>query len=292
MKIAWIATVLWLSLQSFSGAQGPSPSFSVSKLILASGAVATAPQTEATPEPSASTPTPYGLPESTPSDQPAEKPRVVGPANAVVDDALYFCIRAVRDNEQRRSAKLHGSDETWTDYVMATLDGKVHVATCLLKRNQPRATIAVLRNALKAKSMPTNGEDGIEPEWATAYLRLAQAEYAIGRRGDARKHIAIAVRLNSQLMEFDQVPEMSRESVRIAPDVAKAHRLQLAKDYASETSRMSADQRQVYRLMGPPAHVSTFNAGWYNQETWWYGLTRYYAAYTFRDGRLTSIYRP
>ncbi len=175
---------------------------------------------------------------------------------------------------------------------MARLDGKVRVATCLLKRKQSLAAIDLLRNALKTKSLPTNGEDGIEPEWATAYLRLAEAEYAIGKRAEARKHVAIAVRLNGELMEDDRLPDMSAEAVRIAPDVAQAHRGQLAKDYASATSGMSADQRQVYRLMGPPAHVSTFNAGQYNQETWWYGLTLYYAAYTFRNGRLTSIYRP
>lgn len=173
----------------------------------------------------------------------------------------------------------------------AGLDLKTRVAVCLIKRGSPRTAVDVLKAALRAKSMPDEGFEVItNANWTLAYLRLAQAEYAIGDRAGAQKHAAIALRLNARLERPE--PEVMEAAARVAPVAVATERKRAARDDAATIADMSSDQVHVYRRMGYPDHIESFESGGESVVTWWYGRDTYYAGYTFTNGTLTSVYNP
>jgi TonB family protein len=95
------------------------------------------------------------------------------------------------------------------------LGGAVRVSTCMLTRRKPAAASEILKKALSPRSMPARSLEATRPEWALAYLRLAQAEELSGQRFAARTDAELALRLNRRLDKALRIVELSREATRI-----------------------------------------------------------------------------
>src|SRR5665213_533041 len=184
---------------------------------------------------------------------------------------LAGCTAAVRNNKRREDSHLSISNDDDEAVYLRSLDGRDRVAACLLSRRQPRIALDMVKAALQTKSTVDDLDGSAQ---AVAYLRLAQAEFALRDRNAAERHLAIALRLNGELISLERVPEIPTEAARLAPSIVAADRRRIAREFAEATADMSTAQRDIFRRFGEPDHVESFQSAGYNQVTWWYGKAR------------------
>lgn len=246
--------------------------------------------TTSTPQPSPSPAIPeFQGPAITVTPTPSRHSTNVGADQA----ALHACENTVLANEiqSEKSSGIY-DDPDYPRRAVSEIDGRARVGACVAKRGYPRTGILLLRAALHLKSHPDAVEAPITDGYALAYQQLALLEYRVGDKAAAVAHIAEAYRLNEQLNPITQHPDIVTDFKRISQSGLARVRAQEEAKFQHDTADLSSDQRDVVRQMGWPDHVETYDASGYHEETWWYGVDSYYAAYTFINGTLTSTYNP
>lgn len=201
-----------------------------------------------------------------------------------VDGAFSDCTALVLSNGHASGASS----------AAKKLDQHSRIAACVGKRGFRPQAIAYLKDALhrvqdeevieNATSPQTDEqfeEDALVEESANA--RLAVLEFQSGQIAAARARVH---------GYYGNTPEMKAAWLMIDPP---GHvRFMQRSDARSRAydRQFSADQLAVLKKEGMNYRQESFDASGYHEVTWWYGGDEPRVAYTFVNGKLTSIYRP